>query len=184
MPNWCENNVMIHHKKEDKVNAIAEECKKDNPRLFNFIKPEPDWLTTPNDKGQLPKLKDIKNSEGELVMQVKKFPDGTVDERWYDWRCDNWGTKWDIREFTDHEFIVDKQGSEYCLELSFWTAWAPPVYIYQTLFERGFGISADYIERGVGYVGTWINGQDSEYKFDDKSMPKKLKRMVEAFGYY
>ena len=184
MPNWCENNITISHKDKKKITEIAEVCKSEDKRLFNFIKPEPDWDKTPNDKGELPKLKDIKNSKGEFVMQVREFPDGSHDERWYDWNCNNWGTKWDVGEFLDHLFVVNKQGSEYYLELSFWTAWAPPIGIYETLKEKGFYVNADYIERGMGYVGTWIDGENSDYEFDDESMPKPLKEMVEDFGCY
>jgi len=184
MPNWCENNITISHKDKKKITEIAEVCMRDNPRLFNFIKPEPDWLNTPNNKGDLPKLKDIKNSEGEFVMQVKEFPDGTVDERWYDWNYDNWGTKWDIHEFHQETFPIDNHGGEYHLEMGFDTAWCPPIAIYETLKEKGFYIYADYIERGMGYVGTWIDGEDLQYKFDDESMPKELKEMVEIPGYF
>lgn len=181
MPNWCENNVMIYHEEQNKVNAIAEVCESEDKGLFEFIKPEPSWIDIPNDDGDYPMERDIEDDNGEVIIRKREFPDGTVDERWYDWRCSSWGTKWDVGEYLDHEFIVNKQGSKYCLELSFWTAWSPPIGIYETLVEKGFGVSADYIEGGMGYVGTWIDGVDSEYRFDDQDMPKKLKRLVKFY---
>tara|TARA_R100001443_G_scaffold60128_2_gene70485 strand:+ start:816 stop:1367 length:552 start_codon:yes stop_codon:yes gene_type:complete len=177
MPNWCENNITISHKDKKKITEIAEVCMRDNPRLFNFIKPEPDWAKTPNDKGELPKSKDVKNEKGEIIFLRKEFPDGTPDERWYDWNCDNWGTKWDIYEFHQETFPIDNHGGEYHLEMGFDTAWSPPIGIYETLKEKGFYVYADYIEGGVGYCGTWVDGVDNEYKLDEENIPEQFQDM-------
>ena len=188
MPNWCENSVTIGHKLKRKLIPLAKECMKDKTHLFNLIMPEPEWMTTPNDKGGLPKLKDIKNKKGDVIMQIKEFPDGTVDDRWYDWRCVNWGTKWEVNEFYQDFFPIDYHGANktnidrsynYELYIGFDSAWAPPLGIYNELVKQGFYISADYMEPGSGYCGEWLNGNDSEYNFDDDNLPEQLKERVQ-----
>lgn len=48
---------------------------------------------------------------------------------WYDWRCKNWGTKWNA-------YDQDLIGVSYnCIELKFDTAWAPPMPIIEKLRE-------------------------------------------------
>ena len=190
MPNWCENNVTIGHKLKRKLIPLAKECMKDECRLFNLIMPQPDWMTTPNDKGELPKLKDIKNKKGELVMKIKEFPDGTQDDRWYDWRCNNWGTKWDVNEFYQASFPIDYHGADeeyidrsynYKLDIGFDSAWSPPLGIYAALVEQGFYVCANYIEGGMGYCGEWLNGNDSCFDFDEENLPEQFKEQVQQW---
>lgn len=45
------------------------------------------------------------------------------DERWYEWRIKNWGTKWDV--YPDSISKDFDEENEY-FEVSFDTAWAPP----------------------------------------------------------
>jgi hypothetical protein len=178
MPNWCENNITISHKDKKKITEIAEVCMRDNPRLFNFIKPEPDWLTIPNDKGELPII--YKDKDGDYL--ARKFPDGSFDERWYGWNCNNWGTKWDIYDFHQETFPIDNHGGEYHLEMGFDTAWSPPIGIYETLKEKGFYVCADYIEGGMGYCGTWVDGVDNEYKLDEENIPEQFQDMRDHYA--
>ena len=178
MPNWCENNVIISHKDKQKLITLAKECMKDECRLFNLILPQPDWMTTPNDKGELPKLKDIKNKKGELIMQVKEFPDGTVDERWYGWNINNWGCKWDVGGFYQNSFPINWDVDRYELHLNFDTAWAPPIGVYNALVDQGYDVHADYFEGGIGYCGEFYNGSDNEYNFDDRNMSLNLKNKL------
>lgn len=190
MPNWCENNVTIGHKLKRKLIPLAKECMKDKHNLFNLIKPQPDWMTTPNDKGELPKLKDIKDKDGGILGQIKEFPDGTHDDRWYDWRCNNWGTKWDVNEYWNSCFPINYMGANkmnidrsynYELEIGFDSAWAPPLGIYESLVEQGFYVCATYIEGGMGYCGEWLNGNDTCFDFDDDELPEQFKEQVEQW---
>lgn len=189
MPNWCENNVTIGHKLKRKLITLAKECMKDECRLFNLILPQPDWMTT-SWKGMLPKLKDIKNKKGELIMQVKEFPDGTIDERWYDWNCENWGCKWDIGGFYQDSFPIDYHGEDrsnikrsynYELNLNFDTAWSPPIGVYNALVNQGYYVVANYIEGGSGYCGEYDNGSDTEYSFNDSDVPLKFKEQIQQW---
>jgi hypothetical protein len=78
---------------------------------------------------------------------------------WYDWNCNNWGTKWDFAlesiERTDANTV----------QASFDSAWAPPTGAYEKLMELGFEIEAFYYEPGMCFVGKWEDGIDEYYEY-------------------
>ena len=121
MPNWCYNRIRIYAD-EDQVNQLKEiyDIFNNHQDPFNQILPIPDFKNIPNDKGELPKLEQMKNPKGEIVWETYNFPDGKNDDRWYHWCIENWGTKWE----------ADMHGIEYeddeILALTFNTAWSPP----------------------------------------------------------
>ena len=41
MPNWCQNIANITHEDLEKLDAIVEELKKEDPELFNSLVPNP-----------------------------------------------------------------------------------------------------------------------------------------------
>ena len=57
------------------------------------------------------------------ARRMKEF--GVKD--WYDWRCLNWGTKWDASDLQ----VIHSGEDEFCVE--FETAWSEPVGIYNKL---------------------------------------------------
>lgn len=64
---------------------------------------------------------------GELYLDnIKKYGHPT----WYEWRCENWGVKWNTHE---PELKTDEQE---CLEYEFDTAWNEPVPIFVALSEQ------------------------------------------------
>ena len=140
MPNWCNNTITLTGPKE-KITAIYEKAKEDNA-LLQQLYPMPTQLegtTSPAPK------------EG----KVQPLVDG--HDNWYDWRVENWGTKWD----------VDMDG----LELSddgttitgwFDSAWAPPIHAYETFLTENedCSISSLYYEGGMDFAGKWEDFQD------------------------
>ena len=114
MPNHCHNRVRFYS--DDKPELIQKLHKIfKSEEVFTQFVPEPDWATTPNEAGEL-SAKDPSEP-----MFPPKFPDGTVDDRWYNWRLQNWGTKWDC-----YEVDIDDSELEYGFEVTFDTAWSPP----------------------------------------------------------
>jgi hypothetical protein len=113
MPNWVYNSFTVSDLTVEQADEIVSALKAG--KLLNLILPEPDWETTPNEQGELP----TKDEDGDL-----RFADGR-DDRWYDWRVSNWGTKWDVGE---PDGVTSKSiDSELVdLEATFETAWAPP----------------------------------------------------------
>ena len=63
---------------------------------------------------------------------------------WYDWRIQNWGTKWNAYEHV-------KTGNEN--KLYFLTAWSAPKEIYEALTKKfpNLTIEVDYADENMGY---------------------------------
>ena len=149
MPNWCQNRVSFYSENEQDINKLYEIFNSEN--VFNKILPAPDWKNTPNDKGELPQLREMKDTEGRVIHTTYDFPDGKNDDRWYDWNNTNWGTKWDVDPECDHL-------EENCFECEFETAWSPAEGIFYELRKQfpDVSISWFYDEPGMqvaGYLG-------------------------------
>ena len=93
MPNWCRNRVDVYSENKTDLQKVLDIF--NNKNVFAQIIPEPDWSKIPF-KGELPKVREMKAPNGETFGTVTEFSDGTQDTRWYDWRLENWDTKWDV----------------------------------------------------------------------------------------
>ena len=150
MPNWCQNRVSFYSDNETQLKEVYDIFDNDEP--FQHIVPAPDWKTTPNDKGELPVLREMKDTEGRVIHTTYDFPDGKNDDRWYDWNICNWGTKWEIDTGScDH---LDENSFECECE----TAWSPPEGIFYALRQLfpDVDVTWFYDEPGMmvaGYLG-------------------------------
>jgi hypothetical protein len=88
-------------------------------------------------------------------------PEG-AEEVWYNWRIENWGTKWEPEVETIHDDF-DKYKT---VHLDFVTAWGPPTGIYQKLTELGYKVYAAYIEPGMDFCGTYSPEKGDQYLED------------------
>jgi len=140
MPNHCHNRVTVYSANTHDVAKIKQMFEDEN--CFTQIIPEPDWPNTPNDKGELP----VKHEDPWLTY---RFADGKADDRWYDWRVQNWDTKWDC-----YDVEVTDDDPE-CTEIQFNTAWSPPEAICSALREQypDVSISWFYDEPGCEIAG-------------------------------
>jgi len=80
--------------------------------------------------------------------------DAHADDGWYTWRLQNWGTKWDVYESHCTRFDANT------LQLTFYTAWSPPIPVFDKLVDMGFEVTARYLDEGWGYIGEYVNGDD------------------------
>ena len=149
MPNHCYNRVRLYSENEQDIKKLFEIFEsgtnpKNDKTVFGQIIPEPDWKTTPNEKGELP-IQPEKDS-----MMPPSFPDGTTDDRWYSWRLANWGTKWDC-----YDLSIDDCDMPNGFELNFNTAWSPPEEICYALKEKfdNLSVSWFYDEPGCEVAG-------------------------------
>ena len=142
MPNHCHNRVTFYSEDTTVIQRLYNIFKSDN--IFTQFIPEPDWKTTPNEKGELP-IQPEKDS-----MMPPYFPDGTTDDRWYSWRLANWGTKWDA-----YEVEIDDSELHYGFEVSFDTAWSPPEEICYAIKEQFDDLSVSWFfdEPGMEVAG-------------------------------
>jgi len=101
--------------------------------------------------------------------------DAHADDGWYTWRLQNWGTKWDVYE--THCTRIDAN----TLQLYFYTAWSPPMPIYDKLVDMGFEVTARYLDEGWGYIGEYVSGDD--WCTDDvESVAEHYPELDEEFG--
>jgi len=101
--------------------------------------------------------------------------DAHADDGWYTWRLQNWGTKWDVYESHCTRFDANT------LQLTFYTAWSPPIPVFDKLVDMGFEVTARYLDEGWGYIGEYVNGDD--WCTDDvESVAEHYPELDEEFG--
>ena len=132
MPTHCYNRVTICSSGHNEASSLDQiETLKDifeGEKIFPQIIPEPDWPNIPLMSNELKSLGQERGKVGELPQYVDgafgktlEFKStGRQDDRWYDWRIQNWDTKWDC-----YDVSIDDDDPEN-LEVSFNTAWSPP----------------------------------------------------------
>ena len=169
MPNWCDNQITITGPSSviDKIEKIVnEESNNAENGLLQFFHPMPKALLE-TEAGPIAKTKKEKQAR-----QARKLEFGA--ENWYDWRVNNWGTKWEVNEF----YGVDKQADALIghstISFSFSSAWSPPIGAYEKFLENNpdCSIKAYYYEGGCDFMGLWEDGVDdcyapSDYKSTD-----------------
>jgi hypothetical protein len=85
----------------------------------------------------------------------------------YDWRVEHWGTKWDVAdvEIIDALEVSDEEGPEEVAWFSFrcWTAWSPPVPVWDALQSHGIDVEADYQDEGMMFEGAYQYGKNESW---------------------
>ena len=164
MPNHCHNRVTFyahHSDDEGKARDSIAKLKKifEDEECFTQIIPEPDWLNTPLMSKDVKEysFSEPRGKVGELPQYVEDpwrrlvfKSTGQSDDRWYDWRVQNWDTKWDCYDVE----VTDSDPEN--LEIEFNTAWAPPEAICHALREKyqdTVAISWFYDEPGCEIAG-------------------------------
>ena len=164
MPNHCHNRVTFYPAGNDTAKAIEDinaiKQMFEDEEVFPQIIPEPDWLNIPLMSKDVKRysFSEPKGKVGELPVMTQtsygmssRFPStGQADDRWYDWRVQNWDTKWDAYDVE----VVDPDPEN--LEIEFNTAWSPPEAICHALREKyqdTVAISWFYDEPGCEIAG-------------------------------
>jgi hypothetical protein len=177
MPNWVITKIYITGP-EDKIKEFEGKCLRPNrgedgefQRTFSFdrIKQRPEELVntiSPSPKPEVRKVKDMQGNEIVVEVYRENINNATPDQQeelrrkyghsnWYDWNCNNWGTKWDCSDshYTEEDKI-----------LQFQTAWACPDKIIAEMklmfpdlkfngnyADEDLGSNVGYIEEGLLY---------------------------------
>ena len=150
MPNWCKNRVDFYSENKEDLKKVLD-IFSDKESVFGQIIPEPNWKTTPNKDGELPV-----DRESPYPPQFPKS--GKTDDRWYDWRLENWDTKWDVAgnvEIEEERWGADGKDELEAFTANFTTAWAPPEGICMRLRHLfpNVTISWFYDEPGMEVAG-------------------------------
>ena len=156
MPNHCHNRVTFYSANTEAVAKLKQIFEDEN--CFGQIIPEPDWANTPLTQQDSANWLHPKRGEvGELPVPVEndfgishRFKStGKPDDRWYDWRLQNWDTKWDA-----YDVVVTDDDPEN-VEIEFYTAWSPPEAICHKIREDYPDVSVSwfYDEPGCEIAG-------------------------------
>ena len=158
MPNHCHNRVTFYAP-TGSTESLCQIAKLkqifEDEDTFGQIIPEPDWANTPlltsdnrygtkyGNDGELPQY--VEDPWKRLVFKSTD----TTDQRWYDWRIQNWDTKWDAYDVE----VTDDDPEQ--LEVVFNTAWAPPEAICNQIREDYPDVSVSwfYDEPGCEIAG-------------------------------
>jgi hypothetical protein len=160
MPNWCNNTVQIKGPAK-KIQAIKKAM--EAGKFLQYLYPMPQELDNTVNGSEDAKPEFQKQQSSELIKK-HGF------DNWYDWRVDNWGTKWEISEGYPGEPEITKwsKGDE-MLNWSFDSAWAPPLGAYDNFLYKNSDVSifATYYEPGCDFMGVWDSGEDRGYTVGD-----------------
>lgn len=153
MPNWCENNLHLSHPDPKMMEKAVEAW--NSGKFLGTLVPEPDY-----------KAVQVKPTFTTNMATGEPKPEFVDPEHaWWDWRVQNWGTKWDIGKCDDYDNSakLDKDGTMF---VYFNSAWSPPTDGYETLLDLGYSICAYYFEGGCAFCGSWIDGDEDFYNIE------------------
>ena len=168
MPNHCHNRVTFY---SDDSTAILklhkifmqgienDDDSETRKTVFGHFIPEPDWTKIPLKESEL-KEYSFSQPRGE-VGELPVYSDepckglhfastGHQDDRWYNGRVQNWGTKWDC-----YSLEIDDTDMPHGFEVNFETAWSPPEEVCYAIKEQfdDLSISWFYDEPGCELAG-------------------------------
>lgn len=156
MPNWCENHLTIEGRRDEVARFVAQARTEDEALQFGRFIPEPDGLVDPNEDRA----------------------------SWYEWRIENWGTKWELEEVDSEEAdqVVDDENPELATYF-FDTAWDPPIAFVATISTQfpalTFILSYDEPTMGFGgairlrdgQMNTLAEGHSRSEQWDENDEP-------------
>ncbi len=164
MPNWCDNTINIRGP-VDLISKLWEDAQVASQGDFGLL------------QAMVPMPAELNDTKG--------LGDGP---NWYDWRVDNWGTKWDID--ADDLELVDNENGTAVITGCFRSAWAPPVRAYENFFDMmtDCSIDASYHEPGMDFAGYWSDGNEEhldglrdEYELPEAERSPLFNRLDEQY---
>ena len=175
MPNWVRNNLTITGSTEG-VQSVKNRLAAPYERTFQKHGKEgvtSETVTVTQDFS----FWNIVHPEGEDRV---KYDDSLgapgAMPFWYDWNCDNWGTKWDTdAELTEH----DTDHIQYVFD----TAWSPPFAALVKLGEQFPGVYIELEweeEQGFGGINTFTDGVP--VMLDEYDIPSSHAELEERKG--
>ena len=156
MPNWCNNSVTISHPEPAIILELKQAILDD--KFFQHIHPVPQQLID-TVSGHLGDGYEQELNQFKMQLNEKYFGYPT----WYDFCTNEWSTKWDASSAE-----LDTL-DENTLIVTFDTAWAPPIGVFEKMLDMGYSVEAYYYEPGCAFVGHWEDGDDQCYNIPGTS---------------
>lgn len=170
MPNYCNNNLKLHHADPAMIERAAKAFQEH--RLLEEFVPVPPELkeTMAGSYGD-----GYKRELHEFTQQLNRKYFGHAN--WYDFCVSEWGTKWDVGG--DDSYLSRDTPNE--ISMGFESAWSPPIYAYEKLQALGFQVTAYYWEPGMGFCGRFDS--DGDYYLegigDAKDAAKRIPKDID-----
>jgi hypothetical protein len=174
MPNWCNNNLVLEHDDPAMIQRAFDALERGE--FLNEFVPVPQEL-----KDTVSGFHGDPETQRKLEEQTQSNIDKFGYGNWYDYCVGEWGTKWDVGE----QGASDIHPGGKMLHTSFDSAWSPPVSAYEKLEEMGFRVEAMYYESGMGYAGTYSDGDDNTVELEGMSandIEREYPELDECFG--
>ena len=168
MPNHCHNRVSFYSDDTTVILRLHEIFKialdpNDERSVFGQFIPEPNWEEIPltsetfkeyswdkprGEIGEKPVM--VINEDRPFLNGLRFKSTDRQDDRWYNWRVQNWGTKWDC-----YAVEIDDCDMPHGFEVTFDTAWSPPEEVCYALKEKfdDLSVSWFYDEPGCEVAG-------------------------------
>lgn len=156
MPNHCENDLTVFGEGAQ-VNEFLNMFLTNEGATMNKIVPMPQDL----DSSISPLPKREGETDKQYTARMRNYKKLYGADNWYDWRINNWGTKWDLYEF--YEIERNNINGEFAFSCSFWTAWGPPIlWLYKASNKfPSINFHFSYMEPGGGFCGL-VSGSGHE----------------------
>jgi hypothetical protein len=140
MPNYCSNTLICTSGKN-----IGEVLKP-------YISTRDEDKDQPNDRSS--SFLDFQKIHPMPENPVVENKDYEAMPDWYNWRVENWGTKWNSIENPTLDSCDDDHKLEDVDAYFFTTAWAPAIGVISKLSEiTGESFALYYEEEGIGFFG-------------------------------
>ena len=155
MPNHVANNLSVWGQAEDVKQFKSMFFVDDTDKAtYNLIFPMPEELES--DVAPLPMREG--ETDKQYQTRMKRYKKLYGADNWYDWRVNNWKTKWDV-----YDLYVEEDSDDF-LNVTFSSAWCPPVGWLKKAVEMfpKLHFSMDYIDEGDNFCGLSI-GSNGEF---------------------
>jgi hypothetical protein len=178
MPNWI-TNILTINADEKMVQKILSEIKSEQSEFdFNLIVPQPDELEGTTAPARIISDEEYAKDSSKGITQTmsEDFIRKYGFNNWYDWRYENWGTKWNA----DEVWISDN-------EVSFNTAWCNPQPLLVALSRKYPDIQFDikFADEDFGHnVGTYIlkDGEEIDCYFPEGGSEESYELALDIQG--
>jgi hypothetical protein len=164
MPNWCNNSLIVTGDQAtiDDFKSKTVVVKENGYEEFtmDILYPCPPELLEMTSPVMWRGEKDDVEGKAAHEKYVAELEEKYGHSDWYNWRVENWGTKWDAAEAS----IMEEDGQ---FVVHYNTAWAPNsmwVHYVSTLYPT-LEFRLTYEEPGVGFCGCYVvknGGEDFE----------------------
>jgi hypothetical protein len=159
MPNDCNNSFTISPVTTNQWKELTDSFQvRGEGYQQDFLKtyfPEPDYSVTPVAR-TYPEIRANRAETEEEKERLLKNEPTIRDDSWWDWRVQNWGTKWDVYSCLND---WDSEGPSEEFSASFCTAWSPMNERWMAEVSKQFPgalLTNYYEETGLDFCGVTV----------------------------